>query len=435
MFAVAGLLFMRRNAVRRRARASGWPAAQGEHRDLGPRHALGLPPRAEEGPAALPRHGDPDGAGRTCSGSRRPSSRRCATAATSRSARGPPRSTAVRALHDQHPRQGRGRGHLLPRPVRDRLDAVPGGALDRRARACPRAPTVRRDPLTIALRTSLVLSVAWLVTSMYTLSWYDLIAWMPLAVIGAEQAGPADDAARSAPLSLAYVPGRAIDVGPALRSRGSHRMRGDVGFRPSSSKTQPSRTITYCYWKAGDTVSRIRCDARSERRAHVDRATGHVGHGQRRSAQHHQLVELGRRENGEGHPRDQVVPGQRVHRGDQPGHRQHQRRTQGDAQRIAGRFDPAGQARGGRPRNDPGQQEGDADQAGVRDDPDNDLACRLVRKRSKKRKAGLAQEPPTRSRRCGGPGRTPWAARRRRPAPSGSRLRRTAAVAFFHSRR
>ena len=43
---------------------------------------------------------------------------------------------------------------------------------------------VRRDPLTIALRTSLVISVAWLVTSMYTLSWYDLIAWMPLAVIG-----------------------------------------------------------------------------------------------------------------------------------------------------------------------------------------------------------------------------------------------------------
>ena len=47
----------------------------------------------------------------------------------------------------------------------------------------PKGADPRRDPLTIALRTSLVLSVAWLVTSMYTLSWYDLIAWMPLAVM------------------------------------------------------------------------------------------------------------------------------------------------------------------------------------------------------------------------------------------------------------
>ena len=42
---------------------------------------------------------------------------------------------------------------------------------------------LRQDPLTIALRTALVLSVAWLITSMYTLSWYDLIAWVPLAVL------------------------------------------------------------------------------------------------------------------------------------------------------------------------------------------------------------------------------------------------------------
>ena len=46
---------------------------------------------------------------------------------------------------------------------------------------------LRRDPLTIALRTALVLSVAWLITSMYTLSWYDLIAWMPLAVLAASK--------------------------------------------------------------------------------------------------------------------------------------------------------------------------------------------------------------------------------------------------------
>jgi alpha-1,6-mannosyltransferase len=73
----------------------------------------------------------------------------------------------------------------------------------------------RQDPLTIALRTALVLSVAWLITSMYTLSWYDLIAWMPLAV----WAGNKLDKImllRITPLSLAYVPGRALDVGPAL---------------------------------------------------------------------------------------------------------------------------------------------------------------------------------------------------------------------------
>jgi hypothetical protein len=46
---------------------------------------------------------------------------------------------------------------------------------------------LQRDPLTIALRTSLVLSVAWLITSMYTLSWYDLLAWMPLAVLAASK--------------------------------------------------------------------------------------------------------------------------------------------------------------------------------------------------------------------------------------------------------
>ncbi len=79
----------------------------------------------------------------------------------------------------------------------------------------PRGADLRRDPLTIAVRTSLVLSVAWLVTSMYTLSWYDLIAWMPLAVVAAEKLDRIM-LLRITPLSLAYVPGRAIDVGPGL---------------------------------------------------------------------------------------------------------------------------------------------------------------------------------------------------------------------------
>jgi alpha-1,6-mannosyltransferase len=79
----------------------------------------------------------------------------------------------------------------------------------------PRDADPRQDPLTIALRTALVLSVAWLITSMYTLSWYDLIAWMPLAVLAASKLDRIM-LMRIAPLSLAYVPGRALDVGPAL---------------------------------------------------------------------------------------------------------------------------------------------------------------------------------------------------------------------------
>jgi alpha-1,6-mannosyltransferase len=83
-----------------------------------------------------------------------------------------------------------------------------------------------RDPLTIALRTALVLSVAWLVTSMYTLSWYDLIAWIPLAVLGPSKLDQIM-LMRIAPLSMAYVPGRALDVGPALDFTAS-RLRDTV---------------------------------------------------------------------------------------------------------------------------------------------------------------------------------------------------------------
>ena len=60
-----------------------------------------------------------------------------------------------------------------------------------------------------------MLSVAWLITSMYTLSWYDLLAWMPLAVFAASKLDQIM-VIRGAALSLAYVPGRAIDMGPAL---------------------------------------------------------------------------------------------------------------------------------------------------------------------------------------------------------------------------
>ena len=60
-----------------------------------------------------------------------------------------------------------------------------------------------------------MLSVAWLITSMYTLPWYDLIAWMPLAVLAASKLDRIM-VLRITALSLAYVPGRSIDVGAAL---------------------------------------------------------------------------------------------------------------------------------------------------------------------------------------------------------------------------
>ena len=73
---------------------------------------------------------------------------------------------------------------------------------------------LQRDPLTIALRTALVLSVAWLITSMYTLSWYDLLAWVPLAVLAANKLDKIM-LIRGTALSLATYR-RAIDMGPAL---------------------------------------------------------------------------------------------------------------------------------------------------------------------------------------------------------------------------
>jgi hypothetical protein len=85
---------------------------------------------------------------------------------------------------------------------------------------------MQRDPLTVALRTALVLSVAWLITSMYTLSWYDLLAWMPLAVLAASKLDKIM-LIRGAALSLAYVPGRAIDMGAALDFTAT-RMRDTV---------------------------------------------------------------------------------------------------------------------------------------------------------------------------------------------------------------
>ncbi|MFZ0528945.1 MAG: polyprenol phosphomannose-dependent alpha 1,6 mannosyltransferase MptB [Propionicimonas sp.] len=75
----------------------------------------------------------------------------------------------------------------------------------------------RRDPLTIAVRTSAILTASWLVTSPYTLSWYDLTTWVPLALLAASRL----DVLmmwRGMWLSVAYVTGRSVEFSPAMRS-------------------------------------------------------------------------------------------------------------------------------------------------------------------------------------------------------------------------
>ena len=75
----------------------------------------------------------------------------------------------------------------------------------------------QRDPLTIATRTAAVLTTAWLVTSPYTLSWYDLIAWVPLGLLAASRLESLL-MWRGMWLSIAYVTGRSVQFGPELQA-------------------------------------------------------------------------------------------------------------------------------------------------------------------------------------------------------------------------
>ena len=68
----------------------------------------------------------------------------------------------------------------------------------------------QRDALTIAVRTAAILTASWLVTSPYTLSWYDLTTWVPLGLLAASRL----DALmtwRGVWLSAAYVTGRSVE--------------------------------------------------------------------------------------------------------------------------------------------------------------------------------------------------------------------------------
>ncbi|QDP94946.1 hypothetical protein FOE78_02570 [Microlunatus elymi] len=84
--------------------------------------------------------------------------------------------------------------------------------------AAPGTPTgvdPKTDPMTVALRTAIVLGAAWVCTAMYSLSWYDLMIWLPLGLVAG---GKLDRLLilRGVALSAAYVPGRAIEFGASL---------------------------------------------------------------------------------------------------------------------------------------------------------------------------------------------------------------------------
>jgi alpha-1,6-mannosyltransferase len=73
----------------------------------------------------------------------------------------------------------------------------------------------RLDPLTIAVRTTVVLCSAWLIASPWAFSWYDLITWMPLGLLWASRLDMIM-MWRGAWLSVAWVTGRALQFGDQM---------------------------------------------------------------------------------------------------------------------------------------------------------------------------------------------------------------------------
>jgi len=85
--------------------------------------------------------------------------------------------------------------------------------------ACLLAPLLRPadpdSPGGQAARMLALLGLAWVLAAPYTLPWYDIVAWAPLAVC---VAGPVDllAIARTAVLSAAYIPGLDVPLDPGV---------------------------------------------------------------------------------------------------------------------------------------------------------------------------------------------------------------------------
>ena len=93
------------------------------------------------------------------------------------------------------------------------------------ARGLPGDPA-RRDRALVAARCTAVLAMAWLFTASYSLPWYDVLAWAPLAAVP-PSAFDRLLVARTALIAAAYVPGRAVGL-PAWLADVTGALRGAV---------------------------------------------------------------------------------------------------------------------------------------------------------------------------------------------------------------
>lgn len=110
----------------------------------------------------------------------------------------------------------------------------------------------QRDPLTITVRTTVVLTTAWLVTSPYSLGWYDLITWVPLGLMWASRL----DVMmiwRGVWLALAYVTGRSLEFGHAM-------LQTSIFIRDIASASAQViilSAIVYWWWTWGHELPRL----------------------------------------------------------------------------------------------------------------------------------------------------------------------------------
>jgi hypothetical protein len=63
------------------------------------------------------------------------------------------------------------------------------------------------DPTPAAIRYTAIYAIAWVLTAMYSLPWYDVIAWVALAAVAASKVDGLM-VVRTTMLAIAYVPGR-----------------------------------------------------------------------------------------------------------------------------------------------------------------------------------------------------------------------------------
>jgi hypothetical protein len=117
-------------------------------------------------------------------------------------------------------------------------------------------PVRLSDPTYEAIRTAAALTLAWSLTATYSLPWYDVAAWAPIALLAAT---PYDWLliARTTVLSVAYIPGRVVDL-PAGLDALTRNLRGTLGplagivlivfavilVRVRPEPAQASRTVT-----------------------------------------------------------------------------------------------------------------------------------------------------------------------------------------------